>query len=81
MDLPSTPLTVGAVSQRDRFVANATRSELLTFERLMRLLVSAVDEHVRLAHTPLAAGFAPPEWWAWRARRNMALFRDEVSAS
>ena len=55
-DLAAQAVDVG--SGRDSFVADAAGPETFTFEELLRLLASAVNARVRLAHTQPSLGFA-----------------------
>ena len=62
---------VDAGSSLDRFVADAAGPEIFTFEELLRVLASAVNARVRLAHTQPSVGFA-------LTRRVGLLLRDAV---
>ena len=49
---------VKAGSESENLLADAARPDTLTFEELLRLLVSAVGARVRLMHTPPYLGLA-----------------------
>ena len=55
-DLAAQALAAGF--RNDSFVADAAGPETFTFEELLRLLASAVNARVRLAHTQPSLGFA-----------------------
>ena len=70
-------LAVAAGSQSENTVADAAGPDTFTFEELLRLLASAVNARVRLAHTPPSLGFALARPVGVMLR-DVVLTRDEV---
>ena len=70
-------LAVAAGSQSENTVADAAGPDTFTFEELLRLLASAVNARVRLAHTPPSLGFALTRLVGVMLR-DVVLTRDEV---
>ena len=69
---------VDAGCRNDSFVADAAGPGTFAFEELLRLLANAGNARVRLAHTPLAVGFAATRM-VGLLLRNVVLTRDELT--